>query len=78
MTTISLKISQALDQRLRHVARQRHTSRSAILREAAERYVVESVESPESCLALSADLIGCVDGPEDLSHNKAHLRGFGQ
>lgn len=78
MTTISLKIPTELDQRLRSVAAQRGTTRSAVLREAAERYVEQASEQTESCLALAGDLVGCVDGPEDLSYNKSRLQGFGQ
>lgn len=78
MTTISLKIPAELDRRLQQAATRRNTSRSAIMREAAERYLSSSVEQTASCLAKVKDLIGSVDAPEDLSSNKDHLRGFGQ
>jgi hypothetical protein len=31
-----------------------------------------------SCLALAEDLVGCVEGPGDLSHHKRHMRGYGR
>ncbi len=30
-----------------------------------------------SCLDLMKDYIGCAEGPEDLSTNKAYLKGYG-
>ncbi|MDT8389142.1 MAG: ribbon-helix-helix domain-containing protein [Lentisphaeria bacterium] len=77
MTTISLKIPADLDRRLQQTAARRHTSRSALMREAAELYL-STDETAESCLCKVSDLVGSVDGPEDLSSNKDHLRGFGQ
>ena len=38
---------------------------------------VEASES-ESALEAAGDLVGCVEGPEDLSINKKYLEGFGQ
>jgi metal-responsive CopG/Arc/MetJ family transcriptional regulator len=78
MTTISLKLPAELDRRLRQVAKEQHMSRSAVIRVAAEHYIEESDRLPGSCLELAADLVGCAEGPEDLSSNKAHLQGFGQ
>lgn len=78
MTTISIKIPVELDRRLRRASAQRHMSRSAIIREAAERYVMEVCGETDSCLDVASDLAGCVDGPEDLASNKAHLEGFGR
>lgn len=78
MTTISLKIPAELDRRLQRVAKSRHISRSALMREAAEQYLSASGEKAESCLSKVEDLIGSVEGPDDLSCNKKHLRGFGE
>jgi hypothetical protein len=30
-----------------------------------------------SCYDLAKDYIGCMEGPEDLSTNKAYFKGFG-
>jgi hypothetical protein len=48
-----------------------------VIREALERFLNEAPAHPDSCLALASDLIGCVEGPADLSHNKKLLEGFG-
>jgi len=78
MTTISLKVPAELDQRLRLVAARRGMTESAVLRQAADRYIEQAPEKPDSCLAMAGDLVGCVDGPEDLSYSKSHLQGFGE
>ena len=77
MTTVSLKVPPALEQRLARLAKSRGASRSAVIREALERLLNEASAHPDSCLALASDLIGSVEGPADLSHNKKHLEGFG-
>jgi predicted DNA-binding protein len=75
--TVSLKVPAALEQRLARLAKSRGASRSAVIREALERLLNEASAHPDSCLALASDLIGSVEGPADLSHNKKHLEGFG-
>lgn len=77
MTTISLKVPAVLEQRLARLAKSRGASRSAVIREALERLLNEASAHPDSCLALASDLIGSVEGPADLSHNKKHFEGFG-
>ncbi len=49
-----------------------------MIREAAERLLAAAPDAAGSCLAMASDLIGCVDGPTDLSHGKKHMRGFGR
>lgn len=78
MTTVSLKMPEALEQKLARVAQRRGSSKSDVMREALERFLDTSASHPDSCLDLASDLIGCVEGPADLSHNKAHLEGFGK
>ena len=34
--------------------------------------------SEQSALEAAGDLVGCVEGPSDLSTNKAYMAGFGQ
>ena len=77
MTVISLKIPMDLGDRLRHIAAARGMSRSAVIREAAERYIEQTASREDSCLSLASDLVGSVDGPRDLSSNKARMKGFG-
>jgi metal-responsive CopG/Arc/MetJ family transcriptional regulator len=77
VTLISLKIPADLEVRLRHIATARGLSRSAVIREAAQRYVDQTAGHRDSCLTLASDLIGLVDGPQDLSSNKHRMKGFG-
>jgi predicted transcriptional regulator len=78
MTTISLKIPAALERRLAHVAERKGTSRSAVIRDALEGFIERNTSRSGSCLAKAAELIGCVEGPADLSHNKKRLERFGR
>lgn len=34
--------------------------------------------APISAFDAAGDLIGCVEGPDDLSTNKEYMKGFGQ
>ena len=75
MKVLSLKLPEKLDRKLSAVVRRRGTRKSAVVREALERYVDESREIRKgSFLDLAGDLIGCVkDTPADLSSNPKYL-----
>lgn len=79
MRTMSLKVPQALSEKLAAIAAKRGASKSAVVREALEAYIQgQKGMGPESCLMLAKDLLGCVEGPSDLSYHKKHMRGFGR
>ncbi|HXU39322.1 MAG TPA: ribbon-helix-helix protein, CopG family [Blastocatellia bacterium] len=80
MKSISLKLSKALDAKLTSAAKQRRTTKTAILRAALDEYLARHAEPhPESVAALAKDLIGIASGgPPDLSYNKKHMEGFGR
>jgi len=80
MKTISLTLSKTLDAKLTSAAKQRGTTKSAIVRAALTHYLAQNAEPPpESLAAIAKDLIGCVaGGPPDLSYNKKYLEGFGR
>ena len=80
MKTRSLKLPGDLDRRLDDHARLRRLSRSAVVREAVEAYLVRdsSAIRAGSMLARIHDLAGCVDGPPDLSTNQRYLDGYGR
>jgi hypothetical protein len=80
MKTISVKLPASLGAKLTFAAKQRSTTKSAIVRTALEQYLAPNAEHPpESVAALAKELIGCVSGgPSDLSYNKKHLEGLGQ
>jgi Arc/MetJ-type ribon-helix-helix transcriptional regulator len=79
MKTLSVKVSEELDMKLSAVAARRRESKSALIRAALDQ-IVKSDEAitPNSCLDLAKDLIGSVEGPSDLSHNKKYLKGYGR
>jgi hypothetical protein len=79
MKTISLKLTESLDEELAAVAARRGASKSAVVREALEKYIQnERTIRPGSCLDLAKDLVGCIAGPRDLSLHKRHMRSFGR
>ena len=77
MKTISFKVPESLMAKLSATARKRRQTKSA-----GVRAILEDVLSRDpaiqtgSCLELAADVAGCVQGPEDLSFNTKHLRGY--
>ena len=75
MRTVSIKLPKDLDQALTDLARRRHTSRSALLREAVERLTREARKTVGE---LASDLMGSVSGPSDLSTSPRHMKGFGE
>lgn len=75
MRTISLKVPEALDRALTDIARRRGTNRSAVIRESLDALVKGE---RRSALALAGDLVGCLNGPGDLSTNPDHMAGFGE
>ncbi len=75
MRTVSFKLPPDLDDRLSRLAEARRTSRSALVREALSSL---PPEDGRSVTALAGDLIGSLDGPEDLSTNERHLDGYGE
>jgi hypothetical protein len=79
MKTLSLKLPEALYGDLVSLAEHTGKSRSEIVREALVA-LFRTGRAPVrgSALELLEGLVGSVDGPEDLSVNKAHLDDLGQ
>jgi hypothetical protein len=77
MSNVSLKIPPALHSAVEEMAKRRGVSKSALIREALERYL-GAPPAKGSFLALAKDYAGCVDGPPDLSSNAEHLEGYGE
>jgi hypothetical protein len=75
MRTVSFKLSDDVERRLTRLAQARGVSRSALLREALERY---ANSSNGSFVELAGDLVGCLEGPGDLSTNAEHLSDYGR
>lgn len=79
MKTISLKLPESLDAKLNRVAKQRGQSKSEVVREALEQFLNgQRTAAPMSFLEAAGDLIGCVEGPGDLSTNPKYMEGFGK
>jgi predicted DNA-binding protein len=79
MKTISLKVPEALDSKLSAAARRLKRTKSAVVREVLEDYLDKSKPAKGvSCYDLAADLVGCFEGPTDLSTNKKYMEGFGR
>ena len=75
MKTVSLKLPPELDNQLEKLAQERNTTRSALVREALVAYVSQS---QYSALDAMRDLVGCLDGPPDLSVNPAYMNQYGR
>jgi Arc/MetJ-type ribon-helix-helix transcriptional regulator len=75
MRTVSFKLPPELDDQLNELARRRCASRSAVVREALEAL---RADSRRSFTALAGDLVGCVEGPGDLSTNPRYMDDFGK
>lgn len=79
MKIISLKISEDLKNRLKTLAEKQNTNPSEIIRTAVEKHLsTHSTRVKGSFLDLAEDIIGCAEGPEDLSTSKKHLKGYGK
>ena len=79
MTGISLKMPESLAAEVAAVAHRKGVSKSALIREAIERFLSgDEAKHPRSALDLVADLAGACEGPEDLSVNKKYMEGFGE
>ena len=79
MKTISLKIPEKLEARLKVVAGKQGRAKSEIVRAALEAYFDSEGEIGDaSFLAMASDLSGVVSGPEDLSSNPEYMDGYGE
>jgi predicted DNA-binding protein len=76
MKTLSLKLPPGLSIRLERAAKARGQSKSEVVRAALERFL--NGERPMSALELAGDLVGCCEGPADLSTNPKYMEGYGE
>jgi Arc/MetJ-type ribon-helix-helix transcriptional regulator len=76
--TITVKLPRPLAARLSAKVKKQQSTQSAVVRDALEQYLVDDDSRGPSFLDLARDLAGSVEGPEDLSSNKKHLRGYGR
>ena len=79
MKTVSLKLTEGMDQKLAAVAKKQRTTKSNVVRLALDKFLGDDPAGRTgSCLDLAGDLIGRVDARSDLSANPAHMKGFGK
>ncbi len=79
MASVSLKLPAQLMAKLNAEAKQRRTTKSAVLREALEAHFANGRRKPRvSAYDLVKDLCGVFEGPRDLSTNPKYMRGFGR
>lgn len=79
MKTVTLKLDEELHARLTEAARRRGCTKSELIRDAVQGWLQDRGTVPHgSLLELAQDLVGCVDGAEDLSTNSEHMRDFGR
>jgi predicted transcriptional regulator len=75
MRTVSFKLPGELDDKLSELAKERNSTRSALVREAL---VALAKGKRHSVTAAVDELQVTVEGPEDLSTNRKHLAGYGE
>ena len=75
-TSLTVRLSSDLAQRLRAAVARRQMSLSAAVREALEVYMAG--HAGPSFLEQAHDQAGSLGGPTDLSSNRRHLAGFGR
>ena len=75
MTTISLKLPEALLHEIEHEAEARRVGKSAVIRDFIERGLRRGKKSKSSvsCLDLMGNAVGSFRGPTDLSTNRRYL-----
>lgn len=80
MKTISLKLPERLLELLEKESRERHTTKSSMVRECLEKTLAARPKGGEAtCYDLARDLAGSVKGlPRDLATNPKYLAGFGR
>ena len=75
MKTITVKIPESLERELENLARKRHVSRSAVLREALNGL---AGQRKRSAADLAGELVGALRGAPNLSSAPKYMRGYGE
>ena len=65
---------------MERAAKKRGQTKSEIMRLALDQFLNgdQSAGRPMSALDLAGDLVGCAEGPGDLSTNPKYMEGFGE
>lgn len=81
MNTLTIKISQQLEQEIVRASEREHLSKSELVRRALVAYISQRNAGVPTLSALeqAGDLVGCFSGgPSDLSSNPRYLDDFGR
>lgn len=80
MRTVTVKLPTSLNAKLDRAAKRRGQSKSEVIREALETLLNGAAQTRQSrsALELAGDLVGCIEGPGDLSTNPRYLDGLGE
>jgi Ribbon-helix-helix protein, copG family len=81
MTTLTVKIPEALERSIATAARRERVTKSELVRRAMAKYVAQTDEDDkfQSALDLAGGLIGSVrDGPADLATNAKYMNDYGK
>lgn len=78
MGTLTVKLPAPLEAQLEAAVRKRGQRKSALVREAIERFLADPDNGKISVLDLLIDLKGSGAGPRDLSTNPKYMRGYGE
>ena len=79
MKTFTLKLPEVLEAKLNNFASKKGQTRSEIVRRALIQYISrDDISQSGSFLDLSRDIVGSIEGPLDLSTNKAHFERYGK
>lgn len=79
MKILSLKLPDELEQELAAQARSRGTTKSEVVRAALVDFLAKVLQPHKgSFLDRAGDLVGRLEGPEDLSYNKSYLDKYGR
>jgi predicted transcriptional regulator len=77
MDSITIKLSRQLSARVTRLAKRRHISRSALVREALE--ALTATGEGETFTERAGQYVGAAkDLPSDISTNPKHLKGYGR
>jgi hypothetical protein len=81
MTTLTVKIPEALGRSIASAARRERVTKSELVRRAMAKYVAQNGEDHkfQSAMDLAGDLIGSVrGGPVDLATNAKYMDDYGK
>jgi len=81
MTTLTIKISAAMEREIEQATQREHLTKSELVRRALAAYIARQAGAGKfvSALEQAGDLVGCFEGgPGDLATNPVHMDDFGK